>query len=91
MAVVLPRVGRLSNGVGLNCREVGAAPRAALVVAAILRSRVSAFRSRVRTFLDASHLCTFARGRAAFAPFHIITRTRTRTGKPVPVTRPAET
>ncbi len=30
--------------------EVGAAPRAALVVAAILRSRVSAIRSRVRVF-----------------------------------------
>ncbi len=91
MAVVLPRVGHLSNGVGLDCLEVGAAPRAALVMATILRSRVSAIRSRVRTFLDASHLCTFARGRAAFAPFHIITRTRTRTRRPVPDARLAGT
>jgi hypothetical protein len=34
MAVGLPDPSRLSNGVVLDCLEVGAAPRAALVVAA---------------------------------------------------------
>ncbi len=34
----------------LICLEVGVAPRAALVVSAILRFRVSAIRSRVRVF-----------------------------------------